>query len=220
MLYEQNEGIEWGLLVQIFTVTHFVEIALVFLVVDMVFLVVTAIWFKKLIWVPCFIEIAIAFLTIISGDFYQIKNSKTKLKDHIKDCNDLKDYFDELGITSIVHLVDIKNRMTNKLKKIDDNCEKNKQILSQLTQALVVPAILAFFGAVISDKENFQFALATGLVLLIVILFIIFLIFIVVFANNLANKICAADYQRFINSLQTIIDIDNGYIALREENIQ
>lgn len=196
------------------------KISLVFMLIDIVFLVVTAIWFEKFIWIPCFIEIAIAFLTFFSGDFYQIKDSKAKFKDHIEICNELKDYYDELGITSTEYLADIKSRMVNKLKIIDENCEKNKQILSQLTQALVVPAILALFGAVISGKENAQFALTVGLVLFIVILFFIFLIFVVVFANNLANRICAADYQRFINSLQTIIDIDNSYIALREENIQ
>lgn len=188
------------------------RIVLVTMGLDVVLFVTITIWFKNLFWVPCFVEIAIVFVTIILGDSYQIRNSKAKLEDYKTLCKSLRNTYAELGITSVEYLIVIKNRMTNKLNKINKTCEKNKQNLSQWIQALVFPAILALFGAVISSEENAEFALSVGMTLLIIILLIIFLAFLVMSVKNILNRIHSEDYETFIVSLQTIIDLANGQI--------
>lgn len=188
------------------------RIVLVTMVLDVVLFVTITIWFKNLFWVPFFVEIAIVFVTIILGDSYQIRNSKAKLEDYKTLCKALRNTYAELGITSVEYLIEIKNRMTNKLNKINETCEKNKQNLSQWIQALVFPAILALFGAVISSEENAEFALSVGVTLLSIILLIIFLAFLVMSVKNILNRIHSEDYETFIVSLQTIIDLANGQI--------
>lgn len=152
-------------------------------------------------------EILISLAVYLYTDHYEIKYSNNELDNFREHCEAFKEMLDSTGINIMEEFViDLKRRYIEKVNTSKLRVANNRSTLGKLVTALLIPIILAFFGAIVNPETNINDVLTPGVSVLSLILVVFLVALFVVEIVNLCIMSKNGEYQQLIDDLQGVID--------------
>lgn len=127
---------------------------------------------------------------------------------------------DSTGINIMEEFViDLKKRYIEKVNASKLRVANNRSTLGKLVTALLIPIILAFFGAIVNPETNVNDVLISGVSVLSLILVVFLIMFFIIEIINLCIMNKNGEYQQLIDDLQGIVDFklcSDAYLGCEE----
>lgn len=157
----------------------------------------------------CFLaaEVLISLVVYLYTDHYEIKYSDDELDNFREHCEAFKKILDSTGINITEEFViDLKKRYIDKVNTNKLRVANNRTTLGKWVMALLIPIILALFGAIVNPEASINDVLTLGLSIVSLILLVFFVAFFVIEIVNLCIMSKNGEYQQLIDDLQGAVD--------------